>query len=224
LPREELKDKFNNKFKMKFTETELGLSLHTSLGDLRLDFVNDKANYQRPLKKGKNEIIARAIGLNKKCFDVIDLTAGLGQDAVVLARLGCTVRAVERSPWIYPLLQDAKKRAFGKLEWIDRLSFHEGEAAQYLKNMSVSYRPQVIYLDPMFPEKKKKALPRKEMQIFRELIGEDPDAGELLQLALQFSTERVVVKRPLKAPDLGPGVVHRFEGSSVRYDLYLTNN
>jgi 16S rRNA (guanine1516-N2)-methyltransferase len=213
LPLEELQPEFIKKPE--------GLTLHTSLGDLRLDFVADKANYLRPLKKGKGELLARAIGLNKKFFDVVDLTTGLAQDAVVLARLGCRVRGVERSPWIFPLLEDAQVQAKGKLEWIERLHFYQGEASEFLRQLKKEEYPQVIYLDPMFPEKKKTALPRKEMQIFRQLIGDDLDAVALLEQALNCATERVVVKRPLKAPDLGPGVLHRFIGSSVRYDLYV---
>jgi len=72
----------------------------------------------------------------------------------------------------------------------------------------------------MFPEKKKSALPRKEMRIFRKWVGEDLDALDLLQAALRSSAERVVVKRPIKAPALQEGVIHSFEGKTVRYDLY----
>ncbi len=199
-----------------------GLTLQSELGSLLIDFVNDRANYERPLKKGKSEIIARALGINKGLTDILDLTAGLAQDAAVFARLGCRVRAVERSPLIFPLLEDARLRALTKKEWVKNLEFIFSDSFSFLQKLKVSELPQVIYIDPMFPEKKKTALPRKEMQIFRELIGEDQDSSQLVALAQEKALDRVVVKRPLKAPDLAPGVTHRFEGNSVRYDLYLS--
>jgi len=197
--------------------------LQTDLGELKLDFVNDHINYLRPLKKGKSEVFARAIGVNKGLRKILDVTAGLGQDAAVLARLGCEVCALERSDWIFPLLEDAKARAQGRVEWVNNLKFIFADAKNFLSSLSTADRPQVIYMDPMFPEKKKTALPRKEMQIFRSMVGEDADAEELLNLALQKATRRVVVKRPIKASALLEGVSHSFSGSSVRYDMYLTD-
>jgi len=90
-----------------------------------------------------------------------------------------------------------------------------------LRQLPENQFPDVIYIDPMFPESKKTALPRKEMQIFREVIGADSDSTDLLHLSLSKSLDRVVVKRGLRSPELSSGVSHHFEGSSVRYDLYL---
>jgi 16S rRNA (guanine1516-N2)-methyltransferase len=52
-------------------------------------------------------------------------------------------------------------------------------------------------------------------------VGADEDAAELVEVARQVARDRVVVKRPLKAPDLAPGASHRFTGTSIRYDLYM---
>jgi len=207
-----------------FLQSAEGLSLQTKIGVLAIDFVGDKINYARPLRRGKNELIAKAVGIGKGLTDVVDATAGLAQDAVVLARLGCRVRAVERIPWIAPLLEDAKRRAAGQAEWLERIDFFCQDSREFLQSLSV--KPEVIYLDPMFPDpenkSKKSALPRKEMQIFRNLVGPDGDARELFDIALAKAQFRVVVKRPKHAPDLAAGVAHRFTGNSVRYDLYLT--
>ncbi len=195
-------------------------------GKLVLDFIHDKVNYLRPLPKGKNELIAKAIGIAKGLNNVIDATAGLGMDAVVMARLGCQVRSVERSPEVFALLKDAYARALTEEDpafkiWLTRLQFLHADSIQYLQALATADRPQVIYMDPMFPEKKKSALPRKEMVLFRSLVGDDEDATELLKVALITAKERVVVKRPLKADPLLREPNHRFEGKSVRYDLYL---
>lgn len=62
--------------------------------------------------------------------------------------------------------------------------------------------PQVIHLDPMFPSRDKSALVKKEMRLFKPLVGADDDAPDLLAAALALATHRVVVKRPRKAPSI----------------------
>ena len=190
--------------------SDKGLSLLDSeMGELFLDF--QSSNYFRKSHRGKNELIAKALAL-RSGNQVIDATLGLAQDAVFLAQLGAKVIGFERSQVVYALLLDAKRRS-----GID-VDIRQGDSLQELK--SLPDKPAVIYMDPMFPEKKKSALPRKEMRIFKKYVGEDPDALELLQLCRELATERVVVKRPLKSEDLAPGVVHSFRGTTVRYDLY----
>jgi 16S rRNA (guanine1516-N2)-methyltransferase len=185
------------------------------LGSLSIDLLNDHVNYQKKAHRGKQELIAKALGLNKGLKTVLDLTFGLGQDALFITELGAQVSGVERNPSIYLLL----KMALLEAEVPIQLSF--GDSKEYLRSMKESgILPQVIYMDPMFPSKKKSALPRKEMQIFRKLAGDDADSAELLSAALDSAQERVVVKRPLKAPDLLPGKVHSYEGTTIRYDVY----
>jgi len=73
----------------------------------------------------------------------------------------------------------------------------------------------------MFPHREKTSLVKKEMRVFRPLVGDDDDAALLLQVALDLATHRVVVKRPRKAPAVSgqpPGYV--LEGKSSRYDIY----
>ena len=75
----------------------------------------------------------------------------------------------------------------------------------------------------MYPEKtgsKKSALPRKEMRIFKEVVGEDLDSDEFLKWALKTAKERVVVKRSLSAPVLMEKPTASYEGKSTRYDMY----
>ena len=78
-----------------------------------------------------------------------------------------------------------------------------------------------VYLDPMFPHRDKSALVKKEMQVFRQVVGDDDDASQLLEAALGCARYRVVVKRPRKAPAIaGPEPAARVEGKSSRYDIY----
>jgi 16S rRNA (guanine1516-N2)-methyltransferase len=64
-------------------------------------------------------------------------------------------------------------------------------------------------------------LVKKEMRLFKPLVGEDADAPELLEAALLLASHRVVVKRPRKAPPIaGSKPAYALEGKSSRYDIY----
>jgi 16S rRNA (guanine1516-N2)-methyltransferase len=83
------------------------------------------------------------------------------------------------------------------------------------------FRPDVLYLDPMHPPRRKSALQRKEMRLFRQLVGEDADQQQLLVAALGAGVRRVVVKRPTHAQPLVAGVVSAVAGKTTRFDVYL---
>lgn len=193
-------------------------------GPVRVDFLGGKANYRRRHGGGRGQLIARAVGMTaaRQALAVLDLTAGLGQDAFVLASLGCRLVMVERSPVVWELLNDGLNRAREASELaavMTRLELIQAEAHDCLAKLD--WRPDVIYLDPMFPHRDKSALVKKEMRLFRQLVGDDNDAETLLPLALDKAVHRVVVKRPRHAPPLaGPEPNHRLEGKSSRFDLY----
>ena len=99
------------------------------------------------------------------------------------------------------------------------------DALSYLQQLaeSNSERPEVIYLDPMFPPRTKSAKVKKEMRLFHQLLGADPDAEAMLPLARQVASRRVVVKRPRLAPLLHPDISchHSLKGKANRFDIYL---
>lgn len=169
-------------------------------------------------------MIAKAVGIQAGIRPlVLDATAGLGRDAFVLAELGCTVMLIERQPVIAALLEDGLLRAKDDPEVagiVGQMHLLCGNAIDLMKSWSAE-PPQVIYLDPMFPHRDKSALVKKEMRLFRPLVGDDDDAPALLQAALALATHRVVVKRSRKAPAITgepPGYV--LEGKSSRFDIY----
>jgi 16S rRNA (guanine1516-N2)-methyltransferase len=193
-------------------------------GPVRVDFLEGAVAHRRLHGGGSGQMIAKAVGIQPGVRPVIlDATAGLGRDAFLLAQLGCTVTMVERHALIGVLLTDGLERALGDPEVgeiIERMQLRLGNAVELLKAWS-DEAPQVIYLDPMFPHRDKSALVKKEMRVFRPLVGADDDAPQLLQAALELATHRVVVKRPRKAPNIdgqSPGYV--LEGKSSRYDIY----
>ena len=169
-------------------------------------------------------MIAKAVGVQSGVRPtVVDATAGLGRDAFVLATLGCEVTLIERQPLIAVLLEDGLARASEDAEIapiVARMHLRVGDAIRMLRTWDEEL-PQVIYLDPMFPHRDKSALVKKEMRLFRPLVGDDLDADELLDAALALASHRVVVKRPRKAPALAGGKVSfSFEGNAGRFDVY----
>ena len=160
---------------------------------------------------------------------VFDATAGLGEDAWLLASAGCRVTAVERNPVVLALLEDALARAADREpETAKRLTVRGSEALDALRALAQSPetdRPDVVALDPMFPLGRR-ATERKPMRVIRMLeeagaLADDELA--LLTAARAAARRRVAVKRPSKAPPLAdakPDVV--FPGKAVRYDVYLT--
>ena len=198
-------------------------------GPIRCDFAAGGARHRRLYGGGKSQTIARAVGIRDNVRPAIaDLTAGLGGDAVVLASLGCRVSLVERHPVAAALLEDGLRRAGAAIPddpslapVVDRMRLIRDDAGHWLRSLNTEDSPDVIYLDPMFPERKKSALVKKEMRAFQQVVGDDPDADQLLPLALARARHRVVVKRPAQAPWLNkrePG--HTLKGKSVRFDIY----
>ena len=199
---------------------------------IRADFCGATVNYRRHKGGGKGQMIAKAVGLGTgDATTVLDATAGLGSDAFVLASLGCEMTLIERVPEVRVLLEDGLRSAteWGTLndislvEILSRMRLIEADAHKYLSKLSTAeIRPEVVYLDPMFPARNKSALVKKEMRVFHELIGADPDADKLLELALTCATKRVVVKRPRIAPTLADSKPSfTLEGKSNRFDIYI---
>lgn len=194
-------------------------------GPVRAEFVTGKMGYRREHGGGAGQLVAKAVGLQKTraTLHVVDATAGLGQDAFVLASLGCRVTLFERNPVIHALLADGLARAALNVDCeaiVARMRLLEGSSIDWLLN-SDAEAADIVYLDPMFPHRDKSALVKKEMQVFRTIVGDDEDSGQLLAGALERARYRVVVKRPRKAPAIeGPEPTTRIEGKSSRYDVY----
>ncbi len=193
---------------------------------LWVDFVAGKMGHRRHFGGGRGQPLARAMGLKGGAYPVIvDATAGLGRDGFVLASLGARVTLLERSPVMAALLADGLERARQHHETrliIDQhLQLVNTDAAAWLRQCPPQERPDVVYLDPMYPHRSKSALVKKEMRALRAMVGDDADAPTLLAAALESATKRVVVKRPTGAPSLaGPKPSGDIASKNTRYDLY----
>ena len=163
----------------------------------------------------------RAVG--KRSGFVVDATAGFGDDAIALAGFGHRVLALEQSPIMAALLEEAKRRADMDRQTAaiaERLQIECADACQKLPHLELA--PDVVYLDPMYPEpeRKSRALPRIEIQLLRRLVGKNQEDEALFEAALRSGARRIVVKRPLSAPPLHEKRAAHHQGKLARYDVY----
>ncbi len=215
-------------FLLAFTDERLELrsTQPRGPGPIYVDFVAGPLGYARRMPRFG--LLYQAVGFRGGRPSVLDATAGLGADAFRLAWHGCHVTAVERSPVLFALLEDGLERALREPEIRerlgDRLRLIHADAREVLRGLQGGpAAPDVVYLDPMFPPKKKSALAKAQMRVLRRLVGDDPDAAELFELATATARRRVVVKRHRHAEPLAPGPAHRYSDRTTRYDVYLAN-
>lgn len=161
--------------------------------------------------------------LGKKTRSVIDATGGWGGDALLMCAQGYRVTILERHPIMALLLSDSMRR-LGRTPWardnpvcVPEVIF--ANATDALNNLDLEV--DCVYLDPMFPPKRKKsAAVNKQMQLLQWLVGEDQDASNVVKTALaKFS--RVAVKRPDYAQPLLRDPDTQFSSKLVHYDVYF---
>ncbi|HED33119.1 MAG TPA: 16S rRNA methyltransferase [Gammaproteobacteria bacterium] len=235
---------------LNFTEMQLELIDLKNKMTLSVDFIGGSLGHRKKYGGGKGQTIARAIGIKqgKPAPYVLDATAGLAKDSYVFACLGCKLLMLERSPVIAALVQDGINRASLNVEFRNIIEqgfilrnqdaltciqaiagdsdIDTGTTAEMTAGIPPETDcPDVIYLDPMYPEKKKSASVKKGMQILQTLLGSDTDTDKVLDAALCKATERVVVKRPKGAPALSSEHTPTlsYESKATRYDVYITH-
>lgn len=108
----------------------------------------------------RSELLVKAVVGKKTVIGeqlaVVDATAGLGRDAVLLAAAKCKVTAIERNPLLAFLLQEAAgefdiSHSNNGEAVIGSVSFCCGNSVDYLSQMNNEcIAPHVIYLDPMY--------------------------------------------------------------------------
>lgn len=201
-------------------------NIHNDWLPFSIDFLSNKI-LRRKNQLGLNQEIAKAVGIKKDYKPkVLDTTAGLGRDSFMLASLGCEVVMLERNPVIFLLLQNGLNIALNNentSEIIKKMRLINENSINFLKNKLENF--DVIYIDPMFPKSKKSRLVKKDMQIFREIVGDDLDSVELLKLALKQNVKRIVVKRMINSENIAD-IKPNFEikGKITRFDVYTPIN
>jgi 16S rRNA (guanine1516-N2)-methyltransferase len=214
-------------------ENENKLVLYFDAGGLALSgdgmmVRGDFTRMARRLKHGllERELLVRAARFRHKKgpFRALDATAGMGEDSLLLAAAGFSVDMYEYDPVIALLLEDAVRRAAEVPELAEaagRMHVFTGDSIAAMKRIAQSGEkpPDVILLDPMFPEKHKNSLTKKKFQLIHRLEKPCSNEEELLDAALSAAPERVIIKRPVKGPYLaGYKPDYSIKGKTVRYD------
>lgn len=129
-----------------------GLSLAANGMKMQPDWVGQLARLKRA--SHRNELIARACQTERQPF-IVDATAGLGHDGLLLAWLGAQVILIERHPLLAALLQDAHTQAAQHPELasvMQRIHLIHAEAADYLHylqqgqaGLPLTYQPSTMH-------------------------------------------------------------------------------
>lgn len=162
----------------------------------------------------KHSPIARACGV-RRGLCVLDALAGWGTDALTLSLFGCRVTTVEVNSLVHLMLVD-----FAEQLQCDIASFNS-DALKYLNTTSDRY--DVVYLDNMFPQRRKSALPSRRMQVLAELTTQS-DLKAVFEAATEVSKERVVVKLRKNEKSVLPKPDWTIQAKTVRFDVYSSSN
>lgn len=183
-------------------------------------------------------------------YTVIDATAGLGQDSFLLAAAGFSVEMYEQDPIIAALLQDALERGLKNAALatvISNMHLYKQDSVSALKDRAYAlgmthplgeaqnpiadndsfaqtklHKPEVIYLDPMFPARTKSAAVKKKFQLLHQLEHPCENETELFEAARMLRPHKIVVKRMLKGPYLAnKKPSYSIKGKAIRYDCYV---
>lgn len=233
-----------------------GLSLTDGDQAMRGDFTKLQKRLQ--YHNLTHELLVKATKVKgRENLRVIDATAGMGEDSLLLAAAGCKVTLFEQDPVIAALLQDTIRRALEEAalhEIVMRMQLVEGDSIGHLRRLGEAAtgsdvqegdvghdcstltasaaatsdadtalkRPDVIYLDPMFPERQKSGLVKKKFQLIHYLEAPAENEEALMQAAIAARPFKIVVKRPAKGPylaSLKPS--YSLDGKAIRYDCYV---
>ncbi len=170
------------------------------------------------------ELLVKAAKIKGNAAPVaVDATAGLGDDAILLAAAGFTVYLYEYDAVIAALLADALRRARehpALAEIAGRMHLTEGSSIEALPQLD--FAPDVVMLDPMFPERQKSAMVKKKFQLLQKLERPCAEEDELLRAAMAAKPHKIVIKRPAKGPLLaGRKPSYSIGGKAIRYDCLV---
>lgn len=204
-------------------KTPLGLTLTDGKLELRGDFTTEKKRLKPNNLNGEMLVKAAKIKGEAKGLRLLDATAGLGEDSLLLAAAGFQVDLYEYDEVIGALLEDALKRASGDEELsviVARMKLHREDSIEAMK--ALDYTPDVVLLDPMFPARNKSGMIKKKFQLMQQLESPCCNEAELLDAALLTGAKKIVIKRPAKGPFLaGVKPSYSVDGNAIRYDCIV---
>ena len=212
-------------FYLAYNQNRLELITTASGYKSSVDFLSAQFQYRLRTNRSINQHLLKAVGIKQGVRPTLcDVTAGYGIDGFYLASFGCKVTMIERSPAVWALLRDGLLRAAGDSRTApivkNNISLLCGDAKDVLTLQNCRY--DTIYLDPMYPHRRKSALNKQKMRVLTSLVGDDGDQTRLFEAARNYAAKRIVVKRPLRSPFIGKrSPSYQIKAQSSRYDVYL---
>ncbi|KAL3908314.1 MAG: hypothetical protein SGILL_008528, partial [Bacillariaceae sp.] len=171
----------------------------------------------------------RISGDNHDGCVICDLTAGFGQDSLILAMNGAKhVHMVERHPVVFALLEDALRRldliatsilpenSTGDAKeqherakfLVGKLSLSKADSKEWLSKQrrtdglnSIGEENIVVYLDPMFPSRQKSAAVKKGMAILHDVLETQTSLNASKAIDLDESKQQEELELLLSALD-----------------------
>ena len=189
-----------------------------------VEFTRGRNAHRQRFGGGINQHLCRAVGLNKHPgLHIVDANGGFARDAFVMASFGAHVTLLEQSNLLCETIYHALECAVAEAETAEiasRIEVVNTDSVDYLMRLP-AFATDVVYLDPMFPERRKSAAVKKDMQLLRALAGPDTSAAQLLGVSLYKAKRRVVVKRPVHADPISPErLTGEVRATHTRYDIY----
>ncbi|WP_119343816.1 class I SAM-dependent methyltransferase [Facilibium subflavum] len=213
----------DNGFFLGFKDDKLTLFLANSPLSLNVDFTSQDIQQRINPQTAKPGIIKAVEGKKKKALHILDMTAGLGTDSFTLAARGHTVISIEENPYVFCLLKDGLFRANKNPQLThiaEKITIVNQNAIIHTKEMTTTF--DIIYLDPMFPSRKKSAKVKKNMQLLHQLVQTSPDNDTMLfEQAKKLPHAKIIVKRPRHSDFLGQKTpTSQIIGKANRFDIY----
>lgn len=196
-----------------------------------VDILNDEILWRLRHSGKSSEPVCKAVIGKLDNPIVFDATAGLGRESLILQNSGANVYMFERNPIIYLMLLASLHNSKSSQK-LDLLKNSLPTLSPYGSVIDVKAKnelpciPDVIYYDPMFPQRKKSALVKREMRIFHELVGFDEDTVETANELLKICKHHLVVKRPSNEMPLELNIKRSsyIDGKACRFDCYYVKN
>lgn len=200
-----------------------GLALVKNGRDYRCDFTKNLPRTAPNNLNGELLIKATRFRNSSGALLAVDATAGLGEDSFLLAAAGFQVILFEKDPVIALLLHDALQRGRENSDLapiLSRMELRTEDSVNAMKKLDIS--PDIVLLDPMFPQRQKSSLIKKKFQLLHLLESPCNNEEELLSAAMACDPKRIVIKRPAKGAylaDKKPS--YSIKGDSIRYDCIV---
>ena len=196
-----------------------------SLTGYNLTYQGDFEGMLRRVTEGRllHEMLVKATKTDVEGLVAVDATAGMGEDAFLIAANGYNVTLHEQNPVVALLLKDAIKRAKRQpilKDIVSRMHVVEGDSVELLSKRLDPV--DLVYLDPMFPGRQKSGLIGKKLQLIQKMESPCSNEDSLFDAAISAGPSKIIVKRPLKAPFLaGRKPNYSLDGKAIRYDCYV---